>query len=99
MTAQSALTPCEASLAHDNDASQFSRSTPFCRMIMSHVAASDGEINLALIEICQFERHCDGCDLSLGTNRWPDPLPHPLPPDSSIVARTSPKMSPVVSPE
>lgn len=66
---------------------------------MSHVAASDGEINLALIEICQFERRCDGCDLSLGTNRWPEPLPRPLPPDSSIAARTSPKMSPVVSPE
>lgn len=32
---------------------------PFCIqfwMIMSHVAAFDGEINLALIEICQFQQ-------------------------------------------
>lgn len=62
---------------------------PFCKqflwMITSHAAAVDGEINLALIEICQFLRVCDGCDLSFRINLCLD-VP---PPDSSIVARMS----------
>lgn len=52
---------------------------------MSRVAAFDGEINLALIEICHFLQGCDGCDLSFWTNLC---LNVP-PPDSSIVARMS----------
>lgn len=59
----------------------------FSQIIMSRIAAVDGEINLALIEICQVCAGWDGCDLSFRTNRCPNVAP----PDSSIRGTNVPK--------